>query len=955
MAIRRLSNRTPAKHPERRMRRAGRLIVPSSLRQLRYRIIPLTISLLGVIFLVCATVVLWWSRDLPDPQGINDRQVIQSTKIFDRTGTHPLYEIGEVRRTTVPLDRISKHLVNATVAAEDDQFFEHHGLDFKGIIRGVIIKPLVGSRAQGGSTITQQLIKNSILTPERTIQRKVKEAVLAMELEQRQSKEEILTMYLNEIPYGSQSYGVEAASQTLFGRSAADLTLAQATLIAALPKAPTYYSPYGSHIEDLKIRQESIIDRMLHLRFINEQEAQQAKQEPLDFRPRAEAISAPHFVFYVKQQLDQEYGERVVEQGGLVVTTTLDMRLQTIAEDTLKKYQEQLKGQGASNAALVAIDPKNGDILAMAGSVDYFNEEIDGNVNVAIRHRSPGSSIKPFVYAAAWKKGYTPETIIIDAETDFGQGYQPKNYNLAERGPVSMRFALSNSLNIPAVKTLYLAGVKEATDLAQAMGMVSLNDPDRYGLSLVLGGGEVTLLDEVSAYGVFANDGVRYPHRSILKTTNQTETLFDATQDEIVGQQVITAQLARTLSNVLSDNTARSATFGASNYLTLGSRPVAAKTGTTQDFRDGWTLGYTPSLAAGVWTGNNDNTPMGARSDGSLTAAPIWNTFFKQSLEGTPIEQFVPPEPTKDIPHAILRGEIPETKGKWDPDSNTVYSLDCPVAIGQPTTFKEIHNILFYISRQNPLGAPPAQAESDAQFARWEEGVAKWRVKNNEKNKNKPEEPQYTDALPLLECGTHNTEDLPKVSIIEPDTTVLTSSPITIKAVIDSPKKVKEVRFFIDGKEVAVRKSNEPLTAELSFADSFSGRKTVLIMAITEDNLIGRAHRTFIINPDDSPPSVTLHTPTNNSALQATNFPLTAKVTANDANGIDIIDVLYTKDGDSGTKRIGRTATPHSSIPNRYEITWADSPGPGTYTVYAIAYDKTGNTTESSKHTVTIE
>lgn len=954
MAIRRLSNRTLTKSYDRRPRR-GRLTIPSSLRRLRFRLIPIALVLLGAAFLFAATIVLWWSRDLPDPQKINSRQIVQSTKIFDRTGAHLLYEIGEVRRTTVPLDRISQHLINATIAAEDDQFFEHHGLDFKGIVRGVIIKPLVGSRAQGGSTITQQLIKNSILTPERTVQRKVKEAVLAMELEQRLSKEEILTMYLNEIPYGSQSYGVEAASQTLFGRSAADLTLAQATIIASLPKAPTYYSPYGSHIEDLKIRQESILKRMVSLNFINEQEAEQAKQEPLDFHPRAESISAPHFVFYVKQQLDQEYGERVVEQGGLVVTTSLDMRLQAIAEDTLKKYQEPLKGQGASNAALVAIDPKTGDILAMAGSLDYFNEDIDGNVNVAIRHRSPGSSIKPFVYAAAWKKGYPPETILIDAETDFGQGYKPKNYNLSERGPVTMRAALANSLNIPAVQTLYLVGVKEATNLAQAMGMTSLNDPDRYGLSLVLGGGEVTLLDEVSAYGVFANDGVRHPYRAILKTANQDETLFDANKEELVGQQIITAQLTRTVTNVLSDNQARASTFGASNYLTLGSRPVAAKTGTTQDYRDGWTLGYTPSLVAGVWTGNNDNTPMGKRSDGSLTAAPIWNSFFKQALDGTPIETFVSPEPTKNIPHAILRGEIPEVKGKWDPDSNVVYTLDCPVAVGRPTTFKEIHSILFYVSRANPLGPSPANAENDAQFKRWEEAVATWRQKHNEQNKDKPEEPQYVSSLPVLECGTHNAEDLPKVSIIEPKTTILTSSPVTIKAEVDSLKKVKEVRFLFDGREIAVRKPGDPLTAEISFDASFSGRKTALIMAITEDNLIGRAHRTFIINPDDSPPSVTLHTPKNNSSLKPTDFPLTAKVTATDASGVELVDILYIKEGDSGSKRIGRTSAPHPTTPNRYEIIWPDSPGPGTYTIYAIAYDKTGNTAESTKHTIKID
>src|SRR3989344_99937 len=643
MATRRLAR------PATRVRRRPPTGLMHVLQRLRTRAIPLTAATAGLIALLAAATVLWWSRDLPDPRTIGDRQVVESTKIFDRTGTHLLYEIGEVRRTSVPLDQIALHLRQATLAAEDDQFYEHSGLDFQGILRGVILKPLSGRRVQGGSTITQQLIKNSILTPERTIRRKAKEAVLALELEQRFSKDQILEMYLNEIPYGSQTYGVEAASQLFFGVPAAQTSLAQAATIASLPKAPTYYSPYGSHFEDLKRRQESILDRMAGLNIIPRAEADAAKGETLNFQPRRESINAPHFVFYVKEQLDQQYGERIAEQGGLAVTTTLDMRLQKVAEATLAENRETINKLGASNAALVALDPKTGDILAMAGSLDYFNEEIDGNVNVAIRHRSPGSSIKPFVYAAAWQKGYTPDTILVDAVTNFGQDYEPKNYDLGERGPVTMRTALANSLNIPAVQTLYLAGVKNATDLAQRLGMTSLNDPDRYGLSLVLGGGEVRLLDEVSAYGVFANDGLRHPHRAVLKTADHEETLFDATQEELVGQQVITAQLARTVSNVLSDNFTRSATFGPNNYLNLGSRPVAAKTGTTQDFRDGWTLGYTPSLVAGVWTGNNDNSPMGKRSDGSLTAAPIWNTFFKQALEGTPIETFVPPEPTKNV------------------------------------------------------------------------------------------------------------------------------------------------------------------------------------------------------------------------------------------------------------------------------------------------------------------
>jgi 1A family penicillin-binding protein len=950
MAIRRLNR-------QRVTRRYRRGVWPAVLGAIgRRRLAPIVLTAVAATSLFAAAVVLWWSRDLPDPQNINSRQVAESTKIFDRTNTHLLYEIGDVKRTYVGLDKISPHLAQATVAAEDDRFYTHHGIDLPGIIRGVIVKPLSGRRIQGGSTITQQLIKNSILTPERTIRRKVKEAVLALELEQRFNKDEILTMYLNEIPYGSQAYGAEAAAQTFFGQPAAELSLARATALAALPKAPTYYSPYGSHFEDLKRRQENILQRMVDLNLVTQAEADQAKQEELQFEPPSESIQAPHFVFYIKEQLDAEYGERVVEQGGLVVTTTLDMRLQKIAEAALTEHRDAINKLGASNAALVAVDPKTGDILAMAGSIDYFDEEIDGNVNVTIRHRSPGSSIKPFVYAAAWQKGYTPETILIDAATDFGQGYKPKNYSLEERGPVTMRVALANSLNIPAVKTLYLAGVKNATDLAQRMGMASLNDPGRYGLSLVLGGGEIRLLDETSAYGVFANDGLRLPHRGILKVADGRETLFDLAdnQGEATGEQTIPAELARLVTSVLSDNQARALSFGTRSYLQLGSRPVAAKTGTTQEFRDGWTLGYTPSVAAGVWVGNNDNTPMHKNAPGANTAAPIWNAFMREALAGTPIEEFVAP-PRRAARRGILRGEIPEVKGKWDREAGIIYAADCPVALGQPTTFKEIHNILFYVRRDAPGGSPPANAEADPQFSRWEEGVAAWRDRHNEENKDNPAEPHYVDSLPTPVCEGTSPENLPRVRISEPNATVITDSPVTVKAAVDSPKPIKEVRFLLDGEEIARRGTDDPYQATFSFPNNFSGRKTILILAITENNLIGRAHRTFIINPDDSPPEVTLHTPPDGTSLKPDNFPVTVKVTARDNSGIELVDVLYQKDGGAGASRIGRSDKIAPTAPNRYEVTWNDSPGPGEYSVHAIAYDTTGNATESAHHTITID
>lgn len=914
------------------------------------------ISIGGIGFLVSATTILWWSKDLPNPQQINDRRVTESTKIFDRTGQVLLYEIGDVHRTIIPLENISRYLRQATLAAEDSQFYEHYGLDFSGIIRGVILKPLTGQRAQGGSTITQQLIKNSILTPERTLQRKVKEAVLAVELEQRFSKDEILAMYLNDIPYGSQAYGVEAAAKKFFDKPAADVTLAEAALLAALPQAPSYYSPYGSHFEDLKGRQEYILGRMASLKMITTEQAQAAQKEELKFAIQRESIRAPHFVFYVKELLNEQFGERVVGEGGLNIITTLDADMQSIAEESITKQQATLTNFKASNAALTALDPKTGDILAMVGSIDYFNEDIDGNVNVTIRHRSPGSSIKPFVYARAFQKGFTPETILVDAETDFGQGYKPKNYTLAEYGPVTMRVALANSLNIPAVQTLYLAGVKESAELARRMGMDTLTDPERYGLSLVLGGGEVRLLDEVSAYSVFANDGIRHPHRAILKVTRGNETILDTSEEEQPkGEIILEPQVSRQITDILSDNNARSLIFGAGSLLQLGSRPVAAKTGTTQEFRDGWVMGYTPSLVAGVWVGNNDNSPMNDQSGGSRTAAPIWNSFMRAALAGTPIEQFVKPEPLKDIPHGVLRGELPELKARYEPETNTVFSLECPVAIGEPKTFKELHSILFYVRASNPLGPPPANAESDPQFNNWETAVNTWRDKNNEKTKNDPAIPHYSASLPEPICEATNSENLPKVRIVEPNSTILRSSPTRVAVEVDSPKPLKEVRFLLDGQEVAKISPNDTLAIDVTFPSNFQGRKTLEVRAITEDRLIGRAHRTFIINPDESAPSVTLHTPQNGQKLQPTSFPLVVKVTATDNNGIELVDVLYTKEGDSGTKRIGRTKDKAPSPANRYEVSWPDSPGPGTYTIFARVYDITGNFTDSAIHTVTIE
>jgi len=441
----------------------------------------------GLLFAI--GIFAYYAKDLPSPGKLNKRQVVESTKIYDRTGEYLLYEIhGEEKRTSIPLKDMSEIVRAATIAAEDQTFYQHYGVQFKAIARAAIYDLLGRKVSQGGSTITQQLIKNTVLTPERTFTRKVKEVILSVELEQRFSKDEILEMYLNEIPYGSNAYGIQAAAQTFFGKDAKDLKLAESALLASLPKAPTYYSPYGSHLDELKGRQEYVLDQMQKMGYITSNQAASAKEFDVlaEIKPFQESIQAPHFVMYVKEQLVNKYGEKQVEEGGMKVYTTLDWGKQQIAEETVKKGVAANTKYRATNAALTAIDPKTGQILAMVGSRDYFDKSIDGNVNVAVRDRQPGSSFKPYVYATAFKKGYTPNTVIFDVETNFGtkdQPYTPQNYSNKFSGPVKMREALARSLNIPAVKTLYLAGVDNSINTAQSMGITTLKNRGRYGLA----------------------------------------------------------------------------------------------------------------------------------------------------------------------------------------------------------------------------------------------------------------------------------------------------------------------------------------------------------------------------------------------------------------------------------------------------------------------------------------
>ncbi|MCA9387725.1 MAG: PBP1A family penicillin-binding protein, partial [Candidatus Andersenbacteria bacterium] len=694
---------------------------------------------------------LWFLKDLPSPDKLDERTVVESTKIFDRSGETVLYEIhGEEKRTRVPLENVAEVMQQAMISAEDKDFYSHFGFDPRGIARAFFSNVASDSRS-GGSTITQQLVKNSILTPEQTITRKVKELIIAIEVEVRFSKDEILEMYLNEIPFGSNAYGAEAASQTFFGKSAADLELHEAATLASLPKAPTFYSPYGSNSDRLLDRRNWIMDRMVDDGFITQEEADAAKELPVEVKERSAGIIAGHFVDMVRAELSEVYGERIVEQGGLRVTTTLNMDLQHIAERVVP--EGAAKGEanyGATNAALIAIHPATGEVLALQGSRSYFDREHDGNVNVAIRDRQPGSSFKPIIYAAAFEEGYTPSTNLFDVKTDFGGGYSPNNYDLSQSGIMNIRTALQQSKNIPAVKALYLVGLEDAIAFANKLGITSLNDPDRYGLSLVLGGGEVKLADMVSAFGVFANDGVRKPYVTILTVEDAEGKLLIDNRDR-PGEQVIEPQVARLITNVLSDDGARSAVFGSRSSLTLPDRPVAAKTGTTESYRDAWTVGATPDLAAGVWAGNNDGTLMRRGGGGFQVAAPIWNAFMREATAGTEVRDFVAPAP-ENTGKAVLDGRLGESEEVRLCKPSLKLATDrCPESQVEVKKFQKGHNILYYVDKNNPRGPIPSNPAVDPQFNSWENAVKSWAERENIALEDPPEE--FDD--------THDPEDAP--------------------------------------------------------------------------------------------------------------------------------------------------------------------------------------------------
>lgn len=684
----------------------------------RHTIVAVVLAFFGLGFLMVGGVLIVVAlTPTPDIHSFANRQIDQSTKIYDRTGEVLLYDYNrDAKRDVVPLANISPNVINASIAVEDSSFYEHGGIRFSSIIRAMVADVLGGSLSQGGSTITQQVVKNTLLTSKKSIVRKLHEWVLAIRLEQVYSKDKILETYLNDVPYGGTLYGVEAASEAYFGIPAKNLSPAQAAYLAAMIQAPTRYSPYGSHKEELDARKDLVLDRMHTLGFMDDVAYEAAKSEEVSFAPvGGNAIIAPHFVFYILGQIEEMYGPNAL-LSGLRVITTLDADLEAKAESIVNQYAlDNVKKFRASNASLIAIDPPTGHILAMVGSRNFFDTDIDGQYNATLALRQPGSTMKPFVYSLALMRGYTRDTVVFDVPTQFSTAckpsdvfnntapcYAPVNFDSIYRGPMTFETALAQSINIPAVRVLYLVGTQNAVNLAKSFGLTTLGDPNRYGLTLVLGGGEVRLLDLTGAYATFANDGVLNTPTGILEIVDSDGTTIEQYRQQPV--RVLPENIARDISAMLSNAPARFPEYDLDSPLSFRNYDVAVKTGTTDDTRDTWTIGYTPSMALGVWVGNNDNTPM-VKSIAGFIAAPMWHEAMAYALSKYPKMYFGEPSPVYSSVPPMLQGNwrVPDVEGNIVP-----------------------HDLLYWTDKNNPQGPPPSNPEQDSQFAYWEYAVSSW-------------------------------------------------------------------------------------------------------------------------------------------------------------------------------------------------------------------------------------
>lgn len=800
--------------------------------------------------LILFSAVIFFATQVPSPQDLTTRNIAASTKIYDKDG-ELLYDIFQnYNRTPIKMSDVPEHVKQATIAIEDKDFYKHSGFSIPGIIRS-LFDFVIHRRIEGGSTLTQQLIKNALLSGERTLVRKLKEFILAVQVERAYAKDQILEMYLNEIPYGGTAYGIEAAANLYFGKSAKDLNLAEAALLAGLPQRPSVYSPYGSRPELAKVRQKAVLRRMVEDGYITQNQADQVSLEQLTYRTAQNeaGFKAPHFVLYVKEKLIEQFGDKMVEQGGLRVTTSLDYKLQKQAEEIARDEVKNLSSAKVGNGAAVILDPKTGQILAMVGSKDYFGKSepegcIEGqtcifepNVNATLSLRQPGSATKPIAYSAALEKGYTAIYTYMDVKTEFPGGdrptYIPVNYDGQYHGSQQMRFALGNSYNIPAVKNLALTGVKGVLEQGFRMGLTtwepSEENVNSVGLSLTLGGREVRLLDLTSAFGVLANGGRQFDPVSILKVTDSKgKTLFEYRPQE--GRKVLDEGIAFIISDILSDNGARTAAFGSNSVLNIPGKTVGVKTGTTDEKRDNWTVGYTPSYVVGVWVGNNDNSVMSPVVTSGVTgASPIWNKIMREVLKDKPNESFARPS---NVVQVEVDGLM---SGKPHPGSPTrrEYFIAGTEPKGESSAYQRAK-----VCKQNPHRLANEGEEADEKDVivlkeddptgadKWQKGIDEWVL---------------TSADPRLVGATKGCSGIPGFSagqgriieIVNVANGANVPRVFDVLAAVNSPAGVKRVIWLLDGAQKSTQTS-QPFALHVEFPKGDKGSHT--ITATLEDN-----------------------------------------------------------------------------------------------------------------------
>ncbi len=760
------------------------------------------IGLLGLT-IFSAGLFAFYAKDLPHPDKVVRREGF-STKIYDRNG-ELLYDIfSDQRRTPVKLDEVPQHLKNATIAIEDKNFYRHGGFDPTGIFRA-LTNIVIRGRLQGGSTLTQQLVKNVLLTPQRTVTRKLKEFILSIQIENRYSKDQILQMYLNEVPFGGTAWGVQAASETYFDKKVSELNLIESAILAGLPQRPSVYSPFNDD-EAYIGRTTQVLKRMREDGYITaEQEKEVLNQlKKVEFASEGIGFKAPHFVMYVKQQLEERYGQSLVEGGGLKVTTTLDLELQEQAQEAVTEEIKKVEYLHITNGAALVIDPSNGEILAMVGSKNYSDPDYDGKVNVTLSLRQPGSAIKPVTYVTALKKGYNAASLIMDTATVFPGGtglpdYKPVNYDGNFNGPLQVRFALGNSINMAAVKMLAKVGVKEMLNTAYQMGISSLKPTNenlkRFGLSVTLGGGEVRLLELTSAYSAFANGGLKVEPISILKVTDKDGKVLDEYKP-VTGKKVLTREEAFLISHILSDNNARLITFGERSALVISNRTVAVKTGTTNDKRDNWTIGWTPQVVVAVWVGNNDNSPMKQVSSGVSGAAPIWRRIIEAALKGKSNIGFI-------VPEGIVTAEVDQVSGYRAHDgfpSRVEYFIKGT----EPQGEDPIHTELKLCRGQEKLAtlAQIARGEYEEKeyfvfkeedpistdgVNRWQQGIDEWLSTQGDSRYHSPTE--YCGSIDEIE-----------VRIDEPaHESQIDNNEVRVKGKIIATNNITKIEILIDG------------------------------------------------------------------------------------------------------------------------------------------------------------